>query len=171
MYRETLMDQWKNVYSDFAGEYEILQHQGEATAAFNRWYEARVHRWSSMTYSEGILLEQENNPEFSAGLRSVLKSFRFSKVEAGQEKPSWPGIAAGVAAGILVGGILMLLHWGRIKAIISGAVMLVVVVAAFSRKNADDAKQEQKRVRESYIRQLKDYQRELIAVCDQYQVK
>lgn len=170
MYRETLIDQWKSLYSDFAGEYELLRNQGEAAAAFNRWYEARIHRWSSITYSEGILLDQENNPAFSADLRSALKAFRFHKVEPAGEKPLWMGMAAGLAAGVIVGGLLMLFHWGKIKAIISGIVMLVVIVTAFSRKNADFEKQEQKRVKESYIQQLKDYQKELIAVCGQHQM-
>ncbi len=170
MYRETLMDQWKNLYSDFAGEYDLLKNQGEAAAAFNRWYEARVHRWSSMTYSEGILLDQEDNPAFSTRLRSVLKAFRFHKVEPAGEKPFWMGMAAGAAAGVLAGGVLMLLHWGKFKAILSGIVIFVVIATAFSRRNADFAKQEQARVRENYIQQLKDYQKELIAVCDQYQM-
>lgn len=168
MYRETLIDQWKNLYSDFAGEYERLQHQGDATAAFNRWYEARVHRWNSITYSEGILLEQENNPAFSTNLRLVLQNFRFHSVKPQTGQPVWIGIAASALGGGIATGTLLLFHWGEIKAIISGAALFVVIAAAFSKKNADSKKLEQKRVKEAYIQQLKDYQSELIAICNKY---
>lgn len=168
MYRETLMNQWKNLYSDFAGEYDILKNQGNATAAFNRWYEARVHRWSSITYSEGILLEQENNPSFSKELQSVLKNFRFTDVPPVKEGQLWIGAAAGVAAGVIAGRVLMLLHWGKMKAIISGIVLLIVIIAAFAKSNADKRVQEQKRMKDEYVQQLKDYQGQLLIVCDKF---
>lgn len=170
MYREILMDQWKNLYCDFAGEYELLQNQGNAATAFNRWYEARVYRWSSVTYSEGILLEQENNPAFSKELQSVLKSFRFHDVASAIEKPIWMGVAIGIAAGIFIGGVLMLFHGGRIKAIVSAIVLFVVIIVAFQKKNTDGKVQEQKRVKDGYIQQLRDYQNKLVAVCDKYKV-
>lgn len=169
MYRETLMNQWKNLYSDFAGEYDILKNHGNATAAFNRWYEARVHRWSSITYSEGILLEQENNSSFSKELQSVLKNFRFTDVPPMKEGPLWLGIAVGVAAGVIAGRVLMLLHWGKMKAIISGIALLIVIIAAFAKSNADKRNQEQKRIKEEYVQQLKDYQNQILIVCDKYQ--
>lgn len=168
MYRETLMNQWKNLYSDFAGEYDILKNQGNATAAFNRWYEARVHRWSSITYSEGILLEQENNPSFSKELQSVLKNFRFIDVPAIEEKPLWIGIAVGAVAGVIAGRVLMMLHWGKMKAIVSGIVLLIVIIAAFAKSNADKKMHEHKRIKDEYVQQLKDYQNQILIVCDKY---
>ena len=101
MYQKVLIDQWKNLYSDFAEEYELLQSQGDAVTAFNRWYEARVHRWSSVAYSEGIILEQENKPDFSEELQHVIKKFQFNKVEADGETSLWMGTVAGVALGTL----------------------------------------------------------------------
>lgn len=168
MYREIIIDQWKNLYSDFAKEYEILRNRGNETASFNRWYEARIHRWNSITYSEGIILEQENNPDFSRELLKVLKGFKFRNVEPEKEKPMWIGIVAGVIAGVAVSAILTFLGWGKIKAVISGAVLLVVIIAAFSKENADYKNQEDKRVKEEYIQQLRGHQKEIIAVCDKY---
>lgn len=169
MYREILMNQWKNLYSDFAGEYDILKNQGNATAAFNRWYEARIHRWNSITYSEGILLEQENNPSFSKELQSVLKNFRFTDVPPVKEGKLWIGITIGVTAGIIVGRVLILLHWEKMKAIISGIVLLIAIIAAFAKSNADKKIQEQKRMKDKYVQQLKDYQNQILIVCDKYQ--
>ncbi len=170
MYRETLMAQWNNLYSDFAGEYEILKKQENVTASFNHWYEARVHRWNSITYPEGIILEQLNKPDFSRELKKAFKGFKFEEVKPAEEKPLWMGIAAGIAAGVLAGGILTLLHWGKTEVIISGVVLLAAVIVVFFKKNADDGRQEEKRVKEEYIQQLRDYQKELIAVCNRYQM-
>lgn len=169
MYREVLMDQWKNLYCDFDGEYEILRYRGNEVTAFNRWYEARVHRWSSITYSEGILLEQENNADFSKELQSVLNSFRFHDVDFGDVKPNWKGIVAAIAIGIIVTGLLMMLHIGQMKSIVSGGVLFVVIAVTLQRKRMEYEKYRQKCLKDGYIQQLKDYQDKLAAVCDKYQ--
>lgn len=58
MYRETLTGQWKNLSGDFAQEYDRLLTKGEAPGCFAGWYETRIHRWQSVAYPEGIILEQ-----------------------------------------------------------------------------------------------------------------
>lgn len=58
MYRETLTGQWKNLSGDFAQEYDRLLAKGEAPGCFAGWYETRIHRWQSVAYPEGIILEQ-----------------------------------------------------------------------------------------------------------------
>lgn len=170
MYRETLIAQWNNLYSDFAGEYETLRKHENVIASFNRWYEARIHRWNSITYSEGIILEQENNPDFCDELKGVLKKFRFTKVEASDSSPKWIGIVAGLIGGGLAGGVLALLHWGIVRTVISGVIVFIMIAIGFSKKNTDTEKKEAARVKEAYIQQLKDYQKTLIAVCDKYKM-
>lgn len=170
MYRETLMNQWQNLCCDFAGEYELLRNQRDAVTAFNRWYEARIHRWGSITYSEGILLEQEKNPNFTKELQLILKSFRFHDVELKNKKPFGTGIVAGTVAGIIAGGVLMAFHVGQMKAIASGCVLFVTMAVTFQKKNTDDEKQNQKHMKDEYLQQLMDYQDKLEAVCDKYQV-
>ena len=115
MYRETLIGQWVNLYNDFAHDFELLQHQEKAPDNFNRWYKTRIHRWKSITYSEGILLEQVNNAEFTERLLAEMEKFCFQPVEPEKEKPAWTGIAAGAAAGAAAGGVLSFLHWGGQK--------------------------------------------------------
>lgn len=170
MYRETLLEQWKNLYSDFDNEFELLQRNGAAPECFDRWYEARVHRWCSITYSEGILLEEMNRPEFADELLNVMRSFRFHPVNPAGERPVRTGIAAGAAAGIAVWGILTLLHWGAARALISGITICAVTVSAVFRSNAAFRKEEQIRVRKAYVEQLKDYQQALTDVCDHYRI-
>lgn len=170
MYREALIDQWNNLYSDFAGEYETIKKQENMIASFNRWYEARIHRWNSIAYSEGIILEQEKNPDFSDELKTVLRSFRFTEVEASDAFPKWIGIAAGLIGGGIAGGALALLHWGIARSVLSGGIVFIIIAVGFSKKNADTEKKEAERVKEAYIRQLMDYQKALIAVCDKYKL-
>lgn len=170
MYRETFIGQWINLCSDFDHDFELLQHQGEAPESFNRWYKTRVHRWKSITYSEGILLEQVNNAEFAERLRTEMEKFCFQLVEPEKEKSAWTGIAAGAAAGAAAGGILAFLHWGAAKVVISGIALFAVTAAGSLQSNAACRKEEQKRVREGYIGQLKSYEGTLLELFNQYNI-
>lgn len=170
MYRETLMNQWANLYSDFDHDFELLQNQGKAPDCFNRWYATRLHRWSSITYSEGILLEQENNPEFAHHLKNTMGNFRFQFVTPAKKIPVWPGIAVGAAVGAAASAILMLVHWGAIKSVIGGIVLCMVIASGSFRSNAAFRKKEKNREKNEYVGQLKDYKKKLIAVCDKYRI-
>ena len=171
MYRDTLSNQWKNLYSDFAGEYDTLVKQMNEPICFNRWYEARIHRWNSITFPEGIILEQENNRDFANELKLTLDKFSFNKVESAKTKSIWFGIVIGIAFGLIVGGVLYLLPLDLLfwRIIISGIISAVMVSAVFIKKHNVTKKQEKKRVKDAYIRQLEEYEKELIAVCDKYQ--
>lgn len=170
MYSETLMNQWTNLYSDFAGEYEEIKKQGNEPYGFNRWYEARIHRWSSIAYSEGMILEQEKKPDFSNELIQVMKNFSFKKVESTNESKVWIGIIIGIVVGGLTGGILGMIHWGIIKSVLSGIILFAVIAASYSKKCADDKRKEDSRVKKEYIQQLREYQRNLMDVCTKYNV-
>ena len=218
MYKDTLKGQWKNLYSDFAQEYDRLLTQGTAPGCFAQWYETRIHRWQSVAYPEGIILEQteraisdkpipsmgsvaesrseepseeaesvepsepteqEHEAEptqpsdpaaFSRELTDVMKDFRFRAVEPRPIKPMWQCIAAGAAAGLVSAGILALLHWAALRVIPSGIVVCVVVALGFMRSRDAERIQEEKRVKEEYVSQLRDYLTELTAVCDKYEV-
>lgn len=171
MYRETLKDQWKNLYCDFESEYDVVSKQGEKPSCLNRWYSARSHRWSSVTYAEGIILEQEKKPEFAQALQNAINSFQFKKEAPAKEKsaPAYCGI--GAAVGVLAGVISYFFHVGLFKSIISGLVVCVVAIAALLRHAATYNESEIKREKQAYVAQLKDYVNALQKVCEQYNIQ
>ena len=61
--------------------------------------------------------------------------------------------------------------WNWIRIIVGGIMLFIFTEALFLKKNTDHKKQEQKRVKEEYMQQLKKYQDELTAVCEKYQVE
>lgn len=167
-YKETFSQQWRNLYSDFAQEYERLLTKGSAPGCFREWYETRIHRWRSVVYPEGMILEQEKNPEMTQALSDAMRDFHFEKVEPQPEKPVWQPIAVGLAAGILSSLVMALLHWSPLRSVLSGVVVAIVVISGYwkSRSLARDA--ERVRVRQAYADQLKDYLPKLTAVCEQF---
>ena len=171
MYQDALIEQWDNLCGDFAGEFDFLSKQGNAVASFNRWYEARAHRWSSGTYAEGIILSQLQKPDFAERLRNTINRFRFSEVPPAGRKALWFGVPAGLLAGIMCGGVLFFLHWSAVRSIISGIVVVVVVSGAFYKKNEAFNNKEQHNIKDAYMRQLTDYRSELLAICHQFHVE
>ena len=171
MYQETLIDQWDNLCVDFTAEFEFLHKQGNATASFNRWYEARIHRWSSSVYAEGKILSQLQKQDFAQRLIAEMKRFHFSEVPPANRKAVWSGIPVGLLAGAVCGGALFFLHWSMIRCILSGVVVLAVISGAFYKKNEAFNKLGQDNVKNAYIRQLTDYKNELLAVCRQFHIE
>lgn len=171
MYQDALIEQWDNLCGDFAGEFDFLSKQGNAVASFNRWYEARVHRWSSGSYAEGMILSQLKKTDFAERLRYTINCFKFSEVPPAGRKTLWSGVPVGFLAGIMCGGVLFLLHWGVVRSLISGIVALVVVSGAFYKKNDAFNKKEQIKIKDAYMRQLTDYRNELLAICNQFHVE
>lgn len=170
MYKETLNAQWKNLYSDFAQEYDLLKTKGNEPGCFDRWYEARIHRWQSVAYPEGMILEQTGLADFARELTDVMKRFRFQYVESRQGRPVWWGIVLGLAAGVAAAVVLKLLHWSTVRVILSGIVVCIVAVLGFVRAEEAAKESECKRVKEEYVGQLKAYEKELTAVCDKFEV-
>lgn len=170
MYQKTLMDQWDNLCADFAGEFDFLCKQGNAAASFNRWYEARVHRWSSDVYAEGMILAQLQKRDFAQQLTGAMKRFRFREVPSINEKSVWSGIPVGLLVGAVCGGMMSFLHWSVIRSIISGIVALVVVSGALYKKNEAFNQKALNDVKKAYIRQLTDYRSELLAICRQHHI-
>lgn len=168
-YKETFSQQWRNLYSDFAQEYERLLTKGKAPGCFREWYETRIHRWRSVVYPEGMILDQEKNPEMTKALSDAMRDFHFEKVEPAPEKPLWQPFAVGLTAGIVSGVLMALLRWSPLRSVLSGAVVAIVVISGYlkSRSLARDA--ERVRVRQAYADQLKDYLPKLTAVCDSFQ--
>ncbi|MDO5132792.1 MAG: hypothetical protein Q4D81_07400 [Eubacteriales bacterium] len=171
MYQEALTEQWDNLCSDFASEFNFLSKQGNATDSFNRWYEARIHRWSSVSYAEGIILSQLNNNDFAEQLIVAMKRFRFNEASSAESKGLWSGIPIGIMAGILCGGALSFFHWSTIRSIISGIVVAIVISGSLYKKNEVFNKKQQGNIKEAYIRQLADYRSDLLSVCKQFNVE
>lgn len=171
MYWEILQSQWKNLYSEFAAEYERLNVQLDETAAFNHWYEAKIHRWNSVVYTEGIILEQQNNDLFSKEIKEAMENFQFKKVEKQNLQINWIGLVVGTVVCLCAGKILTVLNWGKFRAIISGLVLWAVIVSAIFQNNSKMKKEEERRIKAEYIQQLKDYQKQLEAVCDKFNMK
>lgn len=171
MYKDTLTAQWQNLYSDFAQEYDRLKEHGKEPACFDRWYETRIHRWQSVAYPEGIILEQANRDDFSQKLIETLKAFRFSSVETKPMRPIWQGIALALAAGAASAAFLLLLRWEIVRVIISGIVVCVVAGLGFAKSEDTARKNESNRVKEAYVGQLKDYLDKLTEVCDQFETE
>lgn len=170
MYRDTLIEHWRNLYSDFAQEYDRLKAWGNEPNCFERWYETRIHRWQSVAYPEGMILEQVDNSEFAQELTDVMKAFRFEYIEPKAAKPIWYGIVLGLAAGIVSAVFLALLHWETVRIILSGIVVFIVAALGFVRSEESAKNNELKRVKEAYIDQLKEYSEKLTAVCDKFEV-
>lgn len=169
MYQDTLKEHWKNLYSDFAQEYDRLKMKGKQPDCFDDWYTTRIHRFQSVAYPEGIILEQVDNAELSQALTDTMKDFRFELVEPQEGKPIWQGIVLGLAAGGVSALVLLLLHWETVRLILSGIVVFIVVLLGFWRSEQAAGLSEQKRVKEAYVGQLKEYWQKLSDVCDQFE--
>lgn len=169
MYQDALSNQWRNLYSDFSAEYETLSKQPNSVSAFNRWYEARVHRWSSIAYQEGVILDEEKNPEFAEELRRQMQAFKFRAVASGKV-PRSTGQDALISGGCggLIGVGMLALQFGMIKSIITGGISIAALMVALSRNRANSQHQEEQRVKDNYTQQLKDYLPSLIGVCEKY---
>lgn len=170
MYREALIDQWINLYSDFSQNYDMLKIQGKEPDVYNQWYMTRIHRWNSVSYSEGIMLDQLNQPDFSRELRAVLKEFCFQTVETSGESPVWRGPLIGLAVGVAAAVGMKVLQWGTLRASISGIILFAVVTVAFQNSAATSRKQEQERIKNGYVEQLKNYENILKKICEKYGV-
>lgn len=169
MYQDTLKEHWKNLYSDFAQEYDRLKMKGKEPDCFDDWYHTRIHRFQSVAYPEGIILEQVGNAEFLQALTDTMKEFRFELVEPQEGKPLWQGILLGIAAGGASALLLLLLHWETVRLILSGIVVFVVVFLGFWRSEQAAKLAEQKRVKETYVGQLRDYWEKLSDVCGAFE--
>ena len=81
MYQDTLKNQWENLCADFEKDFDITITKGKIPVCFNEWYKVRAYRWRSFTYSEGIILEQNTDPEFAEKLLELIESFSFKSVD------------------------------------------------------------------------------------------
>lgn len=169
MYSETFKEQWRNLYSDFAQEYDRLTQKGDAPACFRQWYETRLHRWQSVAYPEGIILEQTGNSALSRELTDAMRDFTFSPVEPQPVKPMWLSAVLGLIAAALSSVLLLLFHWNPIRVVISAIVVFIVTTLGFARSVTSAQEAEAKRVRDAYVAQLREYADTLTAVCDKYE--
>lgn len=176
-YREQLKGQWENLCADFAGNFETLLTQGEAPGCFIQWYEARIHRWRSASYPEGIMLEQKANPEFARHLTAAMEDFEFKRVESAGRKSFWPGIILGVAAG-LAATFCMRYYvfdaaasglWSWLGSGLFGAFLFAACSVRSFRRSARINREEDERVKSAYVGQLRDYMEKLLLVCKNYE--
>ena len=169
MYSDTLKEQWRNLYSDFAQEYDRLTLKGDAPACFRQWYETRLHRWQSVAYPEGIILEQTGDAALSRELTDAMRNFAFSPVKPQPVRPMWLSAALGLIAASFSSALLLLFHWNPIRIVISGIVVFIVTALGVARSVTSAREAEAKRVRDAYVAQLRDYLGTLTAVCDKYE--
>jgi len=170
MYRPILENQWRSLCGDFAQEYQRLSSGGDILKSFDDWYATRIRRWGSAGYSEGLILDQQENEAFSRDLRKAMAEFHFNRVDSAPAKPVWVGPAVGIGTGLVAGLGLAFLKWGTVKSAISGIVLCGVVTVALMKKTEADQKADQDRVRNSYKGQVEAHLQKLMAVCDQYKV-
>lgn len=167
MYTNTLKGQWENLCADFSQEFDRLKSQGNIPSSLNSWYNVRIHRWNSIAYSEGIILGQQDNPDFSRELLDAIGRFTFRRIDQPKAKSSLLGIITGafIAIGAYV-AVRYLLGWGAVKSLVTGAAAFAVCTAGAMRSSSDGGNNE----RQGYISQLEGYWPELEAVCEKFGV-
>ena len=169
MYTQTLKGQWRDLCSDFYQKFDTIMLRGNDAASLNTWYSVRVHRWNSVAYSEGIILDQQNNPELSKAVLDALGGFRFRQTDKPRAKSAWPGLIAGAAAGVGAAfAVKHFLDWGSIRTTLTGALAFIACAVSAVRLSSGSAKDADEKLRREYLSQLEDYWGELEAVCRKF---
>ena len=170
IYQDTLKNQWENLCADFEKDFDITITKGNIPACLNEWYKVRAYRWRSLTYSEGIILEQNTSSEFAEKLLELIESFSFKSVESTQKKSFLPKIAIGVILGIVIALLSKLCFFDTVKSYLLGSA-LCVMFCFFTYKRASTFNQnENQRVKSEYVKQLKDhYLKHLLKLCKSYE--
>lgn len=170
MYQDMLKNQWENLCADFAKNFDLIITKGNIPDCLNEWYKTRAYRWRSITYSEGVILEQNANPEFAEKLLELIESFSFKSVESAPKKSFLPQIAIGVILGIVIALLSKLCFFDTVKSYLLGFA-LCVMFCFFEYKRASTFNQnESQRVKSEYVNQLKDYYlKHLIKLCKSYE--
>ena len=169
MYTKTLKSQWKNLCSDFYQEFELLNLKGNDAASFNSWYSVRIHRWNSIAYSEGIILDQQNNPQLSSAILASLANFKFRHVDKPKTKSAWSGIAVGGAAGVVTAfAVNYFFDWKTFSTVIAGAAAFMVCAASAVGLSSGSSRDEDEKLRQEYLSQLESYWGELEKVCRKF---
>lgn len=173
MYQELLKSQWKTLCGDFSAEFDYLTSKGEFNKdipnVYNEWFQTRIHRWSSVVYTEGVTLNQLNNPGFAGKLRSTMQQFSFTLVSREKEKQQWPGAVIGIALGVVI--------FFLIKHLFSRSVILSVIAGILSGfgisyryfASVDSAnRNEANRVKNAYVSQVQEWEANLLDICQEY---
>lgn len=171
MYLKALKGQWKNLCSDFYQDFDILKLNSNDTASFNSWYSTRIHRWNSVAYAEGIILDQQNNPQLSSAILASLGNFRFRCVDKPKEKSAWSGIIASAVAGAFAAfAVRYFLDWKSVGTILTGAMAFIVCAVSALRLSSGSGRDSDDKLRQEYLSQLEGYWSELETVCRKFDV-
>lgn len=170
MYINTLKSQWENLCDDFYQDFDIIMLKGNNAASLNSWYSVRIHRWNSVAYSEGIILEQQNNPQLANAILASLQNFSFRNVDAPKAKSSWPGLIASAAVG--VGATLaakFFFDWKLFTAILTGAAAFTVCAVPALRLLSGSDSNSNENIKQEYLSQLRAYWGKLEAACRKFE--
>ena len=169
MYIKTLKGQWENLCSDFYQEFDLLKLRGDSAASFNSWYSVRIHRWNSVAYSEGIILDQQNNSQLSSAILSSLGEFRFRHVDAPRQKSAWTGIIEGAFIGLFTALLIKyLLDWRLLSTILAGLVVFIMSAVSIFMLLSNSSGAIDEKLKQEYISQLEDYWPKLESVCKKF---
>ena len=179
MYQDTLKNQWENLCADFAKNFDLIITKGNIPDCLNEWYKARAYRWRSITYSEGVILEQNTSPEFAEKLVELIEDFRFKYIEPAQKKSFLPKIALSAALGVVVAVVSKFYFYDALNAAgnwlkpcLTGAALFVVFDVWAYRHVSNFNQDNDKQIKSGYIDQLKNfYQKHLLTFCESYESK
>ncbi len=168
-YRAYFFTQWENVIADFN---KMAADNPGDIENMNRWYKARAFRWSSISESERMILDDLKQPEFAGQLRQALNNFKFTKEETGTVASAGPMLALSAAAGAALGAVLKTVFHSGWFLTIAGGILLTVIGIWFSldRRSAAEAKRD-KQLYGRYTAQLREYTKTLEQVFIKYDIK
>ena len=139
-------------------------------AEMGKRYQVRAYRFSSVTSSEGLMLDQLEQPAFASALREKIGQFRFEKQPPVQTTPEWVGIPAGLAVSVVLGMVLKRRPkpLGTFPLVLICLVCFLLIVAVALNITNRQRMEGLQRERKAYIEQLNAYLVQLLSVCDQY---
>lgn len=169
-YKNKFESQWNNLRADFAAKIEKTPVELLSPKELNSWLQARTHRWSSVVEMEGLILDQEDNPELSSELRSALGSVSVEQVNAGKAPSPILHIGVGaVIAAVFAVVSKVLLDRGTMMAVVLAVLTVAAAICEYTIFSSSKKKELEKALRSGYVKQLDEYKRELLSICDKYE--
>lgn len=169
-YSEIFVMQWKTFCNDFKINAARRKDAGLKADKLDEWYALNIRRWESSIETEGSILEQQNNREFTDKFLAQLKAFRFVEAQTRTDNKLVIGgcvtVLAGLAVSVLEYLVLPIPPMFRF--------LIAIVVIAASVLNALQGIQKSKdaeyeRIRKEFLKQLTEHGDKLASLCRSYE--
>lgn len=170
-YRSILTAQWQDVCTSFERDYNGLALRGELPKQLNEWYSVKCHRWSSVVYAEGQILDQVGNDAFAKTLRKALADFKFKKVVSNEANHQRTAPLIGLSVAVIVAVMAFFgLHWILWKTVLIAVLTLLGVTIPLQERTKRNIKNDEVRIKQDYMNQLLAQKETLLLLCEEFNI-